>query len=235
MRFSFPAPATLFPTYLTPSLPFKRRKPSTDSNSSTSTTQSGESNAPQTFLAGHESYLKCARCLADLAHSNQIISKGFTGRHGRAYLVAPPSSLSPLAYTTTRNDRLPNLPNTYTHKPVARNLVTGTHTVSDISCSQCGSVLGWKYVAAEEESQRYKVGKFILETRRVCRDNCWEADNDDGAAFEASGGKAQKNDDDAVEFDSQDEDECEDLFLGVWTPQTAAKRRKMKAFDRGND
>lgn len=96
-------------------------------------------------------------------------------------------------------------------------------------------MLGWKYVAADEESQRYKVGKFILETRRVCRDNCWEADNDDGAAFGAGGGKAQKNDDDAVEFDSQDEDECEDLFLGFWTPQTAAKRRKMKAFDRGND
>ncbi|KAF1356481.1 yippee zinc-binding/DNA-binding /Mis18, centromere assembly-domain-containing protein [Delphinella strobiligena] len=245
MRFAFPAPATLFPTYLTPSLPFKRRKTSTDSNSSASTTQSVESNPTQTFLAGHASHLKCARCLADLAHSNQIISKGFTGRHGRAYLVAPPSSLSPLAHTTTRNDRLPNLPNTYTHKPVARNLVTGTHTVSDISCSQCGSVLGWKYVAAEEESQRYKVGKFILETRRVCRSNCWEADDDDddgggdggdnGTAFEGGGGQAQGNDDGAIEFDSQDEDECEDLFLGVWTPQTAARRREMKAFDRGND
>ena len=33
-----------------------------------------------------------------------------------------------------------------------------------------------------------------------------------------------------VEFDSQDEDECEDLFMGVWTPQLAAKRRKQKQF-----
>jgi hypothetical protein len=29
-------------------------------------------------------------------------------------------------------------------------------------------------------------------------------------------------------FDSQDEDECEDLFMGVWTPQLAARRRRGK-------
>lgn len=108
--------------------------------------------------------------------------------------------------------------------------MTGAHTVSDVSCAQCGSVLGWKYVAAEEESQRYKVGKFILETKRVCRSNCWEGD-DDAAALDEAGGVGAKGDGDAeVEFDSQDEDDCEDLFLGVWTPQTAAKRRQRKTF-----
>ena len=35
-----------------------------------------------------------------------------------------------------------------------------------------------------------------------------------------------------VEFDSQDEDECEELFMGIWTPQGAAKRREGKAFAR---
>ena len=33
-------------------------------------------------------------------------------------------------------------------------------------------------------------------------------------------------DQEEAEFDSQDEDECEDLFLGVWTPQLAARRRR---------
>ena len=28
-----------------------------------------------------------------------------------------------------------------------RLLITGLHTVADISCSTCGSVLGWKYVS----------------------------------------------------------------------------------------
>lgn len=33
---------------------------------------------------------------------------------------------------------------------------------------------------------------------------------------------------DELEFDSQDEDECEDLFAGVWSPQLASKRRQRK-------
>lgn len=124
-----------------------------------------------------------------------------------------------------------------------RQLVTGAHTVSDISCAQCGSVLGWKYVAAEDEGQRYKVGKFILETKKVCRSSTWE--NDDGdEEVEVRGGNAgtgtrRKSSlalppegipkvEEEAEFDSQDEDECEDLFMGVWTPQLAQRRRRAK-------
>ncbi len=127
---------------------------------------------------------------------------------------------------------------------VPRQLVTGAHTVGDISCAQCGSVLGWKYVAAEEEAQRYKVGKFILETKRVCRTSTWESQDDNvngnGRSGSVSSAKRLMPPGDIskaneVEFDSQDEDECEDLFLGVWTPHLAAKRRKQRAFARGND
>ena len=31
-----------------------------------------------------------------------------------------------------------------------------------------------------------------------------------------------------IEFDSADEDECEDLFAGVWSPALAQKRRQRK-------
>ena len=63
------------------------------------------------------------------------------------------------------------------------------------------------------------MGKFILETKRVVRGCGWEVEDevDEGGV---GGG------DEEVEFDSQDEDECEDLFAGLWTPQLAAKRRK---------
>lgn len=255
-----PSPPTLFPTYLVPSLPFRRRQSSTDSTATTSS--DGSSSSPgssppsaESYLSGHAAHLRCASCLSDLALSSQIISKGFTGRHGRAYLVAPSTSSIPpnpfnLISVKAKNDALPNLPNTYTHKPVPRQLVTGAHTVGDISCAQCGSVLGWKYVAAEEEAQRHKVGKFILETKRVCRSSQWE--NDDDLADESMspmqsrrGSYAGRRRSSAVppnempavpeqeaEFDSQDEDECEDLFMGVWTPQLAAKRRKAKKFER---
>lgn len=223
-------PSTIFPSYLVPSLPFRRRKSSTDSNISTSSTDSNNSTeAPaEAFLDGNISHLRCSRCLADLALSSQIISKGFTGRHGRAYLVSATQKLGMNTSSPGRRDTLPNLPNTHTHKAVPRQLVTGPHTVSDISCAQCGSVLGWKYVAAEEESQQYKVGKFILETKRICRNSRWEGEAD---AMTGTGStQSTSNSLDDIEFDSQDEDECEDLFMGTWTPQTAARRRRKKAF-----
>lgn len=35
-------------------------------------------------------------------------------------------------------------------------------------------MIGWKYIAAEEETQRYKIGKYILETKRVVVGSEWE-------------------------------------------------------------
>lgn len=54
-----------------------------------------------------------------------------------------------------------------------RLLITGLHTVADIECAACGSVLGWKYETAFEESQKYKEGKFIVEKARVIQDGDW--------------------------------------------------------------
>ncbi|KAJ5782200.1 hypothetical protein N7457_003974 [Penicillium paradoxum] len=110
-------------------------------------------------------------------------------------------------------------------RPVPRQLVTGAHTVSDITCTFCDSVLGWKYVAAEEESQRYKVGKFILETKKIAVSSCWESPpsvdlfNQADHQSEIEPGLAN------TQFDSQDEDECEDLFAGIWSPGLAARRK----------
>jgi hypothetical protein len=221
---------SIFPSYLVPSLSFRRRKSSTDSNTSTTSTNTNDTANPETYLQGNTSHLQCSRCQAHLALSSQIVSKGFTGRHGRAYLVSASDSWVQATPTSGKKDTLPNLPNIFTHKPAPRQLVTGAHTVSDISCAHCGSALGWKYVAAEEESQQYKVGKFILETRKTSRSSGWEGQAD--AVVEAGGvaAKTKPGSLDDVEFDSQDEDECEDLFMGIWTPQTAARRRKQKSF-----
>ena len=236
------SPTTPFPLYLLPSISFRRRRSSAQSTSTISTSPSSSPPAPTSFLTSSpSSNLRCTKCLADLIPTSSIISKGFTGRHGRAYLVAPPPSNALLhppnaSSNPTSNSeedctwRPTDLPNTFTHKPVSRQLVTGAHTVSDISCRCCGSVLGWKYVHAEEEGQRYKIGKFILETKRVTRSNHdWEDENE--ASFEEQGGVKGKSDGD-IEFDSQDEDECEDLFSGIWSPELARRRRKNKDFRR---
>ncbi|RMZ84566.1 hypothetical protein DV737_g1204, partial [Chaetothyriales sp. CBS 132003] len=271
-------PASVFPTYLVPSVPFRRhksRQASADSTSSTETTLSvgsastaatsvSTSSNPFTrsltpvpisssssvilppadkLLSGHSSHIHCSKCATDLCLTSQIISKGFTGRHGRAYLVqGSPSYARPTDAA---------LPNTYQHKPVPRNLVTGPHTVSDISCAICGSLLGWKYVEAKDEAQKYKVGKYILETKRIRVGVNWECEGADGgagaeAAFDEvvplsqdqlcqltaggprAGGVAGNPALADVEFDSQDEDECEDIFAGVWSPQLALKRRQRR-------
>ena len=254
--------SAVFPTYLLPSVPFRRksRQSSTDSDSSvesapSSATSSCSSNPftrcptptpipassassainppDDKFLNGHSSQIQCAKCSTDLCLTSQVISKGFTGRHGRAYLVQ--------GTTSHIRTTAPALPNTFQNKAISRNLVTGQHIVSDISCAICGSILGWKYVEASEESQKYKVGKFILETKRIRIGVSWETEEDPHPAGQAydeilslppreikklADGPGARGDD--LEFDSQDEDECEDLFAGVWSPQLASKRRQRK-------
>ncbi|XP_031103673.1 protein yippee-like isoform X2 [Ipomoea triloba] len=48
-----------------------------------------------------------------------------------------------------------------------RMMMTGMHTVVDIYCVGCCSLLGWKYESAEDKSQKYKEGKFILERFQI--------------------------------------------------------------------
>ena len=197
------------------------------------------------------------------------------------YLVAPPPRVFPTliragetiptnATTTTTSpagmksvadleDELlsgPNLINVKLGPEEGRRLMTGDHVVADARCAVCGATVGWKYVSAEQPAQAYKVGCFILETRRVVGCRGWEdeesghdrADVLAGLALDgqplgggnsnegviplgwAAGwkGKGEKELE-AVAFDSEDEDECEDMFAGVWDARVVAWRRKNKA------
>ena len=44
-----------------------------------------------------------------------------------------------------------------------RTLMTGLHSVCDIFCKRCKTLVGWTYKKAYEQSQKYKEGKFIVE------------------------------------------------------------------------
>lgn len=224
-----------FSTYILPPLPFRRRQSSTASTPSLSNSPTSPASASPpspSYLHGATNTIQCSRCRADLAYTSQIISKGFTGRHGRAYLVAPPARTSPFAPAppAAATDAPPGLPNTYEHRAVPRSLVTGAHVVSDIACARCHNVLGWRYVAAEEPAQRYKVGKYIVETKRTTVGACWDrpaekpgevwGGEDDGSC---GGG------DEEAAFDSQDEEECDALFAGEWSGEWARQRRARRA------
>ncbi|XP_020250359.1 protein yippee-like isoform X1 [Asparagus officinalis] len=86
----------------------------------------------------------CKHCHTHLALSDDILSRTFHCRHGKAYLFNKVVNV-----TTGSNEE--------------RLMMTGMHTVADIFCVGCGSIVGWKYEAAYEKSQKYKEGKFILE------------------------------------------------------------------------
>ncbi|KAH8151965.1 uncharacterized protein LAJ45_03958 [Morchella importuna] len=193
----------VFPLYLLPPLPFLPR--ALNPARSKKPTASAGANAappPESHLPGHAQYIKCRSCLSDLCPTSSIISKGFTGRHGRAYLL----SILPAAGITLT-------------PPIPRQLITGLHTVSDMSCAVCSEDIGWKYVSAEKEDQRYKVGKYILERERVVKVSAWEQAA--GPAMEGGRGEA-------VDVDVDDEAELEELFLGLWTPEGAERRRRAR-------
>ncbi|XP_052107263.1 protein yippee-like [Arachis duranensis] len=93
-------------------------------------------------------FYSCKHCQTHFALADDIISKSFQCRHGKAYLF----------------DKVVNV--TLGEKE-ERNLITGVHTVVDIFCVACGSIVGWKYESACEKAQQYKEGKFILERFKV--------------------------------------------------------------------
>lgn len=125
-----------------------------------------------------------------------------------------------------------NLVNITVGKHEERQLVTGMHTVADISCAGCGTVVGWKYIDAQDERQKYKVGKFILETRRVIGFHSWEDIEESNEIMlpheKKSGHNGEDDSDSIIVFDSDDEDELEDIFTAVWDPVVVAEHRRSR-------
>eukprot|EP00166_Cyanidium_caldarium_P001860 ctg_1970.g413 len=123
----------------------------------------------KTYLSGSTIYC-CSTCKCHLAVHEDIMSKvfcfvvpilkltrdtcsvqQFQGRHGRAYLFNNVNiSLGP------KEERV---------------LITGLHTVADIYCNVCHTVIGWKYLEAYEESQRYKENKYIVERKKMVKES----------------------------------------------------------------
>mmetsp|Transcript_4441 Transcript_4441/g.5601 ORF Transcript_4441/g.5601 Transcript_4441/m.5601 type:complete len:113 (-) Transcript_4441:1588-1926(-) len=90
----------------------------------------------------------CRNCQTHLTKAHSLISKHFTGKTGKAFLFG----------------KLCN----YTAGPQEdRDLRTGKHVCADIFCAQCFRNIGWTYIHAYEETEQYKVGKFILERALV--------------------------------------------------------------------
>lgn len=99
------------------------------------------------YLAG-ESVFVCRDCGNHLAVGESVLSKQFHGQHGRALLVH-------------------HAVNVYCGEADEREMRTGKHTVRDVFCRVCHTVLGWKYDFAYEADQKYKEGRYILEREMI--------------------------------------------------------------------
>ncbi|RKP27427.1 Yippee/Mis18 [Syncephalis pseudoplumigaleata] len=97
------------------------------------------------FLNGDHIY-GCSQCATHLAPKDGIMSTAFQGQNGRAYLFRA-------------------VVNIIEGPAQERPMTTGKHVVCDIECMECHQVVGWRYIKAYEESQRYKEGRFILEKK----------------------------------------------------------------------
>uniref|UniRef100_A0A7N0T335 Protein yippee-like n=2 Tax=Kalanchoe fedtschenkoi TaxID=63787 RepID=A0A7N0T335_KALFE len=99
-------------------------------------------------LDGLGHFYSCKYCRTHLALVDDLLSKSFYCRHGKAYLFDKCVNVT----LGEKEDRM---------------MITGLHTVVDIFCVDCGALLGWKYEAAYDKNQKYKEGKFILERFQV--------------------------------------------------------------------
>uniref|UniRef100_A0A5B7BA22 Protein yippee-like n=1 Tax=Davidia involucrata TaxID=16924 RepID=A0A5B7BA22_DAVIN len=90
----------------------------------------------------------CKHCHTHLALCEDVVSKSFHCKHGKAYLFS-------------------KVVNVTVGVVEERMMMTGSHTVADIFCVGCGSIVGWKYETAHEKSQKYKEGKSVLERFKV--------------------------------------------------------------------
>ncbi|XP_071907383.1 protein yippee-like At5g53940 isoform X3 [Coffea arabica] len=99
---------------------------------------------------------KCKFCKTHLALADNLVSRTFQSRRGKAYLFSNAVNIS----VGPREDRM---------------MLSGMHTVADIYCCCCGQIVGWKYEAAHVKSQKYKEGKFVLESSDPCAgtSTCW--------------------------------------------------------------
>ncbi|KVH97299.1 protein yippee-like At4g27745 [Cynara cardunculus var. scolymus] len=95
----------------------------------------------------------CYNCRNHVALHDDIVSKRFmAGHRQRAFLFSHVMNL----VAGPKKDR---------------QLITGWYTIADVECSDCGEVLGWRYEKVNEESQKYKESKTVLEKFKIVKDN----------------------------------------------------------------
>merc|ERR1719436_894405 len=91
-----------------------------------------------------EVVLQCLACGTPVLKADDVLSTSYRIMTGQAYLASAAYNVRLSADTQEA---------VYT---------SGSYTVCDVACADCGTRLGVIYVAAAEAPNEYKVGKYLL-------------------------------------------------------------------------
>ncbi|VEU23887.1 DEKNAAC105076 [Brettanomyces naardenensis] len=89
--------------------------------------------------------LRCKRCHNHICLNKLVISTNFYGNYGPALFV---SKVLNVKLSDNRD---------------SKKMRTGKYEVRGIYCRQCNVNLGWKYLYSEEDGEKYKEGKYVVE------------------------------------------------------------------------
>lgn len=130
----FPLRLDMMLRYLSPSRLFPAQSPDMLAASTVETTAIDSSNESALLVCSCGTRTDHPICTnwgmgidtrVDLARTDEVVSKAFTGRSGRAMLVETCANV----VVVNKDERV---------------LATGTHVVGDISCLVCHNLLGWR-------------------------------------------------------------------------------------------
>eukprot|EP01016_Furgasonia_blochmanni_P031032 TRINITY_DN3212_c0_g1_i14.p3 TRINITY_DN3212_c0_g1~~TRINITY_DN3212_c0_g1_i14.p3 ORF type:complete len:105 (+),score=2.48 TRINITY_DN3212_c0_g1_i14:164-478(+) len=96
------------------------------------------------YLEGNNIYC-CNVCSVHLTNYNELVSKGFKGKTGKAYLFNVAQEQLKYFFCEVYIE-LECRVNVSCGPVEERILISGLHLVCDIYCKSCHTIVGWKYV-----------------------------------------------------------------------------------------
>lgn len=100
-------------------------------------------------LTDRPNILRCNGCHNQISLNKFVISTNFYGNYGPALFV------SDVLNVKLSDDKS------------FQRMRTGRYVVKTIYCRQCQTNIGWKYLFSEEDGEKYKEGRFVIERTQL--------------------------------------------------------------------
>lgn len=96
----------------------------------------------------------CASCSCDVASATEMVWEGFMASEKPACLFRDTVNMK-----CSSDER-------------KEHLTSGIYTLADVQCRWCATVMGWRYLKADQKESAYKEGTTLVETARIRQVTC---------------------------------------------------------------